>query len=150
MTITLIAPWRRASFTLQLNVAIRLLKKEANVQNLHLTLEDLEDSWDHSIPRITAYLEQAEHTSLVTRLKLDKRYAFAYTELAQLVLRPVGQTSSHSQPPAYHGGPFNPFYLSSVPCPYNAVPYGSMSWTNPQTHLPLNGATSATSSQFFA
>lgn len=62
-------------------------------------------------------------------------------------------SSSISQPPAYYGGPFNPFYLSSVPGPYNAVPYGSMSWTNPQTHLPLsnystlNGATSATSSQ---
>ncbi|KAG1888793.1 hypothetical protein F4604DRAFT_1715076 [Suillus subluteus] len=62
-------------------------------------------------------------------------------------------SSSISQPPAYYGGPFNPFYLSSVPGPYNAVPYGSMSWTNPQTHLPLsnystlNGATSTTSSQ---
>ncbi|KAG1767704.1 hypothetical protein EV702DRAFT_1146166 [Suillus placidus] len=62
-------------------------------------------------------------------------------------------SSSISPPPAYYGGPFNPFYLSSVPGPYNAVPYGSMSWTNPQTHLPLsnystlNGATSATSSQ---
>lgn len=62
-------------------------------------------------------------------------------------------SSSISQPPAYYGGPFNPFYLSSVPGPYNAVPYGSMSWTNPQSHLPLsnystlNGATSTTSSQ---
>lgn len=62
-------------------------------------------------------------------------------------------SSSISPSPAYYGGPFNPFYLSSVPGPYNAVPYGSMSWTNPQTHLPLsnystlNGATSATSSQ---
>lgn len=69
-----------------------------------------------------------------------------------LVIGP-STSSSISQPPAYYGGPFNPFYLSSVPGPYNAVPYGSMSWTNPQTHLPLsnystlNGATSTTSSQ---
>ncbi|KAG1753275.1 hypothetical protein EDB19DRAFT_1668370 [Suillus lakei] len=62
-------------------------------------------------------------------------------------------SSSISQPPAYYGGPFNPFYLPSVPGPYNAVPYGSMSWTNPQPHLPLsnystlNGATSTTSQQ---
>ena len=27
-------------------------RKEANAQNQHLTLEDLEDSWDRSIPRI--------------------------------------------------------------------------------------------------
>ncbi|KAG2746140.1 hypothetical protein P692DRAFT_20886954 [Suillus brevipes Sb2] len=64
-----------------------------------------------------------------------------------------GQTLSHSQPPAYYGGPFNPFYLSSAPGPYNAVSYGSMSWTDPQTNLPLsnystlNDATSATSSK---
>ena len=27
-------------------------RKEANAQNCHLTLEDLEDSWDRGIPRI--------------------------------------------------------------------------------------------------
>ncbi|KAG0695779.1 hypothetical protein DFH29DRAFT_984864 [Suillus ampliporus] len=57
-------------------------------------------------------------------------------------------SSSISPPPAYYGGPFSPFYLPSVPGPYNAVPYGSMSWSSPPTHLPLsnystlNGATS--------
>ncbi|OJA18350.1 hypothetical protein AZE42_00739 [Rhizopogon vesiculosus] len=69
-------------------------------------------------------------------------------DLSDYDLAGPSTSSSISPPPAYYGGPFTPFYLPSVPGPYNAVPYGSMTWSNQPTHLPLsnystlNGATS--------
>ena len=37
-------------------------RKEANAQNRHLTLEDLEDSWDRGIPRINTLFQKDRHT----------------------------------------------------------------------------------------
>eukprot|EP01041_Mallomonas_annulata_P005280 gene5280-10566_t len=39
-----------------------LKRQEANAQNRRLTLEDLEDSWDHGIPRINTIFQKDRHT----------------------------------------------------------------------------------------
>ena len=36
-------------------------RKEANAQNRHLTLEDLEDSWGRGIPRINTLFQKDRH-----------------------------------------------------------------------------------------
>ncbi|KAI6099139.1 hypothetical protein F5141DRAFT_1010544 [Pisolithus sp. B1] len=65
---------------------------------------------------------------------------------------PAGpSTSSSISPPpqSYFPQSFPPFYVPSVPGPYNAMPYGAISWSTQPTPLPLttystlNGATSA-------
>ena len=42
----------------------RLKRQEANAQNRHLTLEDLEDSWERSIPRINTLFQKEAYTGL--------------------------------------------------------------------------------------
>jgi hypothetical protein len=37
-------------------------RKEANVQNSHLTLKDLKDSWDQGIPHINTLFQKNHHT----------------------------------------------------------------------------------------
>lgn len=68
---------------------------------------------------------------------------------------PAGpSTSSSISPPSqsYFPQAFPPFYVPSVPGPYNAMPYSAMSWSSQPTPLPLttystlNGATSTSSS----
>ena len=39
-----------------------LKRQEANAQNLRLTLEDLEGSWDRGIPRINTLFQKDRHT----------------------------------------------------------------------------------------
>ncbi|KAF9224415.1 hypothetical protein BS17DRAFT_779754 [Gyrodon lividus] len=63
---------------------------------------------------------------------------------------PGPSTSSSISPPpqSYYAHPYQSYYISTVPGPYNAMAYGAMSWANQPAPLPLssystlNGATS--------
>ncbi|KIJ70622.1 hypothetical protein HYDPIDRAFT_122657 [Hydnomerulius pinastri MD-312] len=62
---------------------------------------------------------------------------------------PGPSTSNSISPPpqSYYAHPYQSYYVSAVPGPYNAMAYGTMSWANQPTPLPLssystlNGAT---------
>ncbi|KAF9242941.1 hypothetical protein BU15DRAFT_43603 [Melanogaster broomeanus] len=62
---------------------------------------------------------------------------------------PGPSTSASISPPpqSYYANPYQSYYLSTVPGPYNAMAYGAMSWPQPTTlplssYSTLNGATS--------
>ncbi|KAI9572421.1 hypothetical protein HD554DRAFT_2185406 [Boletus coccyginus] len=66
---------------------------------------------------------------------------------------PSSSTSISPPPQSYYAHPYQSFYVSTIPAPYNAMAYGSMSWPSSSAPLPLssystlNGATSSSLSQ---
>ncbi|KAH0839546.1 hypothetical protein J3R83DRAFT_432 [Lanmaoa asiatica] len=66
---------------------------------------------------------------------------------------PSTATSISPPPQSYYAHPYQSFYISTVPAPYNAMAYGSLSWPNASAPLPLssystlNGATTSSLSQ---
>ena len=80
-------------------------RKEANAQNRHFTLEDLEDSWDRGIPRINTLFQKDRHTCVTS---FPERYVCSrstshvgsHTTVAG-VFAPTGSSTSFSSSRCY-------------------------------------------------